>query len=87
MSERYARSVCAGELLLRNAIIQKVAQGWSMVESCHLPETVDGSERTGKEPVSAMTEVRHNATSPLTDTWEEPPAVAGTQDTIWKERA
>ena len=50
MNERYDRSVCANELLLRNAIIQKTASWWNMAESFRLPETAPGSERIGKDP-------------------------------------
>ena len=49
MNERYDRSVCANELLFRNTIIRKVVQGWNMVESFRLPETVPGSGRVGKD--------------------------------------
>ena len=50
MNERYDRSVCANELLLRNTIIQKVISGWAMAGSLCLPETVAGSDRIGREP-------------------------------------
>ena len=49
-NELYDRSVCANELRLRNAIIQKMASWWNMVESFRLPETVPGSERIWKDP-------------------------------------
>ena len=39
MNERYDRSVCANELLLRNAIIQKMATWRNMVDSFRLPGT------------------------------------------------
>ena len=51
MHERYDRSVCANELLLRNTIIQKMVGGWCMVDSFMLHETVPGSERIGRDPV------------------------------------
>ena len=54
MNERYDRSVCANELLLRNTIIQKVVQGWNMVESFRLPETVPGSGRIGKDACASQ---------------------------------
>ena len=50
MNERYDRSVCASELLLRNTIIQKMVAGWNMVASFHLPESVTGAARIGKDP-------------------------------------
>ena len=42
--------VCANELLLRNAIIQKMASWWNMADSFRLHETVPGSERIGEDP-------------------------------------
>ena len=39
--------VCAIELLLRVAIIQKMGSGRNMVESPRLPESVTNSERIG----------------------------------------
>ena len=50
MGERYDRSVCAIELLVRNAIIRKMAAGWNMVDSFHRPESVSGAVRKGKGP-------------------------------------
>ena len=55
MNERYDRSVCASELLLRNTIIRKMAGGWNMAESFHLPESVTSSVRIGKDPVDTST--------------------------------
>ena len=49
MPERYDREVCAAELLLRNTIIQKFVSGWGLAPSFHLPETVTGHHRIGKE--------------------------------------
>ena len=37
MPERYDRSVCASELLLRNAIINRIANGRAMAPPFHLP--------------------------------------------------
>lgn len=48
MPERYDRIVCAAELLLRNAIAQKMIAGWVTVEANHLPATVANNERTGR---------------------------------------
>ena len=50
MNERYGRSVCADELLLRNAIIQKMVSWQNTAESFRLPETAQGSGRIGKDP-------------------------------------
>ena len=49
MPDRYDRGVCANELLLRNAIAQRLAAGWSLAPAYHIPTTVDGSVRIGKE--------------------------------------
>ena len=49
MPERYDRSTCATELLLRNTIVQQIVGGWSMAPAYHLPETVTGHVRIGKE--------------------------------------
>ena len=57
MNERDRRSVCANELPLRNAIIQKMVSGRNMAESPRLPETVPGSERIGDEPTDRPTKV------------------------------
>ena len=57
MNERYDRSVRSGELLLRNAIIQKMAPWRNMVDSFRLPESAQGSERIGKEPTERSTNV------------------------------
>ena len=48
MPERYDRSVCATELLLRNTIVQKMIAGWKPVEAYCLPLTVANNERTGR---------------------------------------
>ena len=50
MNERHGRSARANELLLRNAVIQKMAPWRNTVDSVRLPGTVQGSERTGKDP-------------------------------------
>ena len=55
MNERYDRSVCASEFLLRNAVIQKMVSRWNTVESFRLPETVPGSGRIGKDPSTSPT--------------------------------
>ena len=55
MNERYDRSVCAIELLLRNTIIQKMVAGWNMVASFHLPQSVTGAVRIGKGPDAQAT--------------------------------
>ena len=50
MNERYGRIVCASELLIRNAIIQKMVSGRNVVDSFRLPETVPRSGRIGEDP-------------------------------------
>ena len=69
MGERYDRSVCANELLLRNAIIRKMASGWIMAESFHLPETVPVSARIGKDkrvrPAAAIGPIAPPETQPI----------------------
>ena len=49
--ERYDRSVCANELLLRNTIIQRMVGGWGMAPAFHLPTTVEGHVRIGKPAI------------------------------------
>ena len=49
MPERYDRSACANELLLRNTVIHRVREGWNIAPACHLPETandITGSDVT-----------------------------------------
>ena len=48
MPERYGRSFCAIELLLRNTIVQQIVAGCNITPSYHLPETVNGHLRIGK---------------------------------------
>ena len=48
MPDRYDRSVCAGELLLRNTIVTKMADGWGPAGAFRLPTTVSGHLRIGK---------------------------------------
>ena len=50
MPERYGRGVCANELLLRNTIVQKFASGRGPSPEYHIPWTVDGHIRVGKQP-------------------------------------
>ena len=54
MPDRYGRSVCASEMLLRNTIIQRTVEGWGMAPAFHLPTTVVGHVRIGK-PVPDVT--------------------------------
>ena len=49
MAERYDRSVCASEPLLRNTIMRKMAEGWNIAPAFHLPATVVGHQRIGEE--------------------------------------
>ena len=62
MPERYDRIVCATELFLRNTIIQKVADGWAIVQSFHIPESPPNERRIGKTPE----ETRDTALPPTT---------------------
>ena len=48
MPERYDRSVCASELLLRTTTIQQIVAGWGMAPAYQLPTTVNGRVRIGK---------------------------------------
>ena len=73
MGERYDRSVCANELLLRNTIIQKVVQRWNMVESFRLPETVPGAGRIGKDASASQLPVSVPLCSPTIVPSEEAP--------------
>ena len=52
MPEPYARSVCATERLLRNAIAQKMISGWAPVDAFHIPVTVLCFDRAGRSGVS-----------------------------------
>ena len=56
---------------------------WSNPPTCR--KRPIGSERIGKEPVVAITEVHRIETSPVTDARGKPPAVAGTQDAPLEE--
>ena len=59
--------VCANELLLRNAIIQKMVLWWNVVESFRLPETALGSERIGRETAASPPEVIADVPRPVAD--------------------
>ena len=50
--ERYGRSVCSGELLLRNAIAQMMADGrpLALAPARHRPIAGSGHIRIGKRP-------------------------------------
>ena len=52
MPERYDRSVCANELLLRNTIMNKMRHGWEMAPGFHMPVTAADHQRIGKEEFS-----------------------------------
>ena len=71
-NERYGRCVCANELLLRNATIQKVISGWAIVDSFCLAETVAGSDRIGKDPKTPTPELAPTPSGlpPITQTQE-----------------
>ena len=62
MPERYDRSVCSRDLLLRNKIAHKFATGWEPAPAYHLPTTVVGNVRIGKPD----DEIDLNATDSLT---------------------
>ena len=53
MPERYDRSVCASELLLRNTIVNKIVNGWTVAPSFHLPQTAQDAGRIGKVSANA----------------------------------
>ena len=48
MPGRRDRSVCAGELPIRNTIVRKMAAGWGIAGAAHLPTTAAGQVRIGK---------------------------------------
>ena len=50
MPERYDRSACANELLLRNTIAQRMRTGWEIAPAFHLPLTITGAPRIGRDP-------------------------------------
>ena len=78
-NERYGRSVCANELLLRGAIIQRMASCRNMAHSFRLPETAPVSERIGGEPSTSPSAV----VGPISP-HVALPIVANTQDsTTW----
>ena len=49
MPERYDRSACANELLLRNTIVQRIKTGREVAPPFHLPHAVAGAQRIGRE--------------------------------------
>ena len=49
MPERYDRSACANELLLRNTVIRRAREGWAVPPASHLPLTVVDTTRIGCE--------------------------------------
>ena len=51
MPERYDRSARSNELSLRNTIVQRILQGWEMEQAFHLPATVNGAPRIGRDEV------------------------------------
>ena len=54
MPERYDRSACAAELLLRNTIVRRVRTGRGVAPAFHLPETVTGASRIGRNAQSEV---------------------------------
>ena len=52
MPDRYDRIACANELLLRNTIVQRMRTGWEVAPAFHLPLTIAGTPRIGRDPPS-----------------------------------
>ena len=48
MPERYDRSACANGLLLRNTVIRRMREGWTVDPAFRLPQTVSGKTRVGR---------------------------------------
>ena len=48
MPERYDRSACANELLLRTAIVQRMRGGWAVAPAFQLPITISDTTRIGR---------------------------------------
>ena len=66
MPERYGRSVCASELLLRNTIIQRMAARWGIAAAYFLLSTLVGRVRIGKSDDEAPTVPHHPRARQLT---------------------
>ena len=49
MPERYDRSACANELLLRNTVIHRMREGWNIAPAPQLPGTVTDTNRIGRD--------------------------------------
>ena len=47
MPERYDRSACANELLLRKTVIRRMRDGWAVAPAFRLPQTVFDTTRIG----------------------------------------
>ena len=79
MPERVDRSVCASELLLRNAIVQRIAEVWGIAPAYHLPATPHGHIRIGKpnEPgAQALPDLEHGTPEGTTNV----PTPSGSQN-------
>ena len=63
MPERYDRITCANELLIRNAIAQRMRSGWEIAPAFHLPLTAPGATRIGREPLDNTTADKREANS------------------------
>ena len=63
MPERYDRSACANELLLRNTIAQRMRSGWEIAPAFRLPITVTGETRIGREPLDSTADDKCEAKS------------------------
>ena len=87
MPERYDRSVCASELLLRNTIIQQIVAGWNMAPSYRLPATATGRLRIGKteeqcapDPIASQRTDAEREVSPSTLSATQTSAIAPIDD-------
>ena len=55
MPERYGRSACANELLLRKTVIRRMRDGWAVAPAFRLPQTVFDTTRIGIDAELAYT--------------------------------
>ena len=67
MPERYDRSVCPKELLLRNTIVHKFSTGWVPAPAYHIPTTVGGHVRVGKAVGNINVNTKTDTELPLTE--------------------
>lgn len=76
MNERYGRSLWANEFLLRNTVIQKMANGWKTDGSFCIPETFYNAERIENGPTSTQRSIGDTVTNLATQTVQAPLQVA-----------